>query len=174
MEFSAVLRQRASLPKVAKIKYVSTNIVFLKLGFFQDAVVCSLSVERKKRLTVGVELAAIPDQLLCLDELTSELEGQSFSYRTYLQEAPTGWTGCHLHHSPTIIHFNSTIRHDPRAQSQRQYLLLRTCRRERRDVIRYFGKRGAYCPPGKNVAGFVIETAAKGTTSDGRPIDWDH
>ncbi|CAD6979197.1 unnamed protein product [Tilletia controversa] len=36
-----------------------------------------LSVEQRKRLTIGVELAAKPELLLFLDEPTSGLDGQS-------------------------------------------------------------------------------------------------
>jgi len=44
---------------------------------FADAMVGSLSVEQKKRTTIGVELAAKPRLLLFLDEPTSGLDSQS-------------------------------------------------------------------------------------------------
>lgn len=42
------------------------------------------------------------------------------------------------------------------------------------DVIKYFADRGVVCPPSKNVAEFILETAAKATTTkDGKKIDWN-
>lgn len=42
-----------------------------------EALVISLNVEARKRLTIGVELAAKPELLLFLDEPTSGLDAQS-------------------------------------------------------------------------------------------------
>jgi ATP-binding cassette subfamily G (WHITE) protein 2 (SNQ2) len=47
------------------------------LNAFADAMLGSLGVEQRKRTTVGVELAAKPQLLLFLDELTSGLDSQS-------------------------------------------------------------------------------------------------
>lgn len=41
-------------------------------------------------------------------------------------------------------------------------------------VIDYFAERGVQCPPNKNVAEFILETAAKKPRGkDGRRIDWN-
>lgn len=41
-------------------------------------------------------------------------------------------------------------------------------------VIQYFADRGIQCPPNKNVAEFILETAAKKPRGeDGRRIDWN-
>lgn len=41
-------------------------------------------------------------------------------------------------------------------------------------VIKYFADRGAQCPPNKNVAEFILETAAKKPRGlDGKRIDWN-
>ena len=41
-------------------------------------------------------------------------------------------------------------------------------------VIKYFADRGAVCPPSKNVAEFILETAAKpGRGEDGKRINWN-
>ena len=47
------------------------------LTAYADASVGSLSIEHKKRTTIGVELAAKPKLLLFLDEPTSGLDSQS-------------------------------------------------------------------------------------------------
>lgn len=41
-------------------------------------------------------------------------------------------------------------------------------------VIKYFADRGVQCPPSKNVAEFILETAAKKPRGpDGKRIDWN-
>ena len=77
IEFSALLRQEASVPRAEKLAYVDRIIDLLELGDLQDAVIKSLGVEQRKRLTIGVELAAKPSLLLFLDEPTSGLDSQS-------------------------------------------------------------------------------------------------
>lgn len=43
-----------------------------------------------------------------------------------------------------------------------------------RDVIEYFAERGAVCPPAKNVAEFILETAARPhRRPDGSKVDWN-
>ena len=74
LEFSAVLRQDRSIPRAEKIAYVDKIIDLLELSDMQDALVRSLGVEQRKRVTIGVELAAKPSLLLFLDEPTSGLE----------------------------------------------------------------------------------------------------
>lgn len=70
-EFSAILRQDRDVPRQEKIEYVDKIIDLLELRDMQDAIVSSLGVEQKKRLTIGVELAAKPSLLLFLDEVCS-------------------------------------------------------------------------------------------------------
>lgn len=42
------------------------------------------------------------------------------------------------------------------------------------DVIKYFAERGVQCPPEKNVAEFILETAAKGgKRQDGKRLNWN-
>ena len=70
LEFSAMLRQDAEVPKKEKIEYVNEIIELLELSEIQDAIIASLGVEQRKRLTIGVELAARPSLLLFLDEVS--------------------------------------------------------------------------------------------------------
>jgi len=175
MEFSAILRQPASVPKAEKIDYANKLMVLLELDFLQDAVVRSLGVEQKKRLTVGVELAARPDLLLFLDEPTSGLDSQSaFSIVRILKKLSQAGQAiiCTIHQPSSMLiqQFDMILALNPGGNT----FYFGPVGENGADVIRYFGERGAYCPPGKNVAEFVIEAAAKGTRTDGRPIDWDH
>ena len=68
MRFSAHLRQPKEVPESEKDAYVEEMIELLELQDLADAMVLSLGVEARKRLTIGVELASKPELLLFLDE----------------------------------------------------------------------------------------------------------
>lgn len=76
--FSAVLRQAASISYEQKMKDVDEILRLLELEDLQDAIIGSpgagLSIERRKRVTIAVELAARPTLALFLDEPTSGLD----------------------------------------------------------------------------------------------------
>jgi ABC-type multidrug transport system ATPase subunit len=75
LEFSALLRQPRGTPRGEKLAYVDTIIELLELQDIEHALVGEpgkgLTVEQRKRLTVGVELVSKPTILLFLDEPTS-------------------------------------------------------------------------------------------------------
>ncbi|KFA51049.1 hypothetical protein S40293_10105 [Stachybotrys chartarum IBT 40293] len=84
LRFSAMLRQPASITSQEKYAYVEEVIGLLEMEAYADAIVgvpgeggTGLNVEQRKRLTIGVELAAKPDLLLFLDEPTSGLDSQT-------------------------------------------------------------------------------------------------
>ena len=70
-EFSALLRQSSSISKSDKLSYVDEVLRILHMTELQHVVIRSLSLEQKKRTTIGVELCAKPSALLFLDEPTS-------------------------------------------------------------------------------------------------------
>ena len=88
LNFSALLRQPAHIKRADRLAYVDEVIELLDMQPFADAVVGipgeGLNVEQRKRLTIGVELAARPQLLLFLDEPTSGLDSQ------------TSWSICDL------------------------------------------------------------------------------
>ncbi|CAM9024106.1 unnamed protein product [Wickerhamomyces anomalus] len=88
LQFSADLRQPKEVSKAEKDAYVEEVIKILDMEKYADAVVGvageGLNVEQRKRLTIGVELAAKPKLLLFLDEPTSGLDSQ------------TAWSICQL------------------------------------------------------------------------------
>jgi ATP-binding cassette, subfamily G (WHITE), member 2, PDR len=81
LTFSAILRQPKKTPHAEKAAYVDEVIKVLEMETYADAVVGvpgeGLNVEQRKRLTIGVELAAKPALLLFLDEPTSGLDSQT-------------------------------------------------------------------------------------------------
>jgi ATP-binding cassette, subfamily G (WHITE), member 2, PDR len=81
LNFSALLRQPAHVSRKDKLAYVDEVIKLLDMDEYADAVVGvpgeGLNVEQRKRLTIGVELAAKPELLLFLDEPTSGLDSQT-------------------------------------------------------------------------------------------------
>lgn len=60
-----------------KEAYVEKCLLMCGLEKYADAIVGTLGVEQRKRLTIAVELAAKPKLLLFLDEPTSGLDSQS-------------------------------------------------------------------------------------------------
>jgi len=80
MRFSAYLRQPAHISQAAKDNYVEEMIDLLELQDLSEALVFSLNLEARKRLTIGVELASKPEILLFLDEPTSGLDAQRYCH----------------------------------------------------------------------------------------------
>ena len=74
LRFSAELRQPYTVPREEKSAYVEEVISLLEMEDIADAIIGSpesgLAVEQRKRVTIGVELAAKPELLLFLDEPT--------------------------------------------------------------------------------------------------------
>lgn len=75
LQFSALLRQPKEVPRKEKYDYVEKIIKLLEIEEIAEAIIgtgeAGLSVEQRKRVTIGVELASKPQLLLFLDEPTS-------------------------------------------------------------------------------------------------------
>ncbi|TQN67413.1 ZEB2-regulated ABC transporter 1, partial [Colletotrichum shisoi] len=177
LTFSALLRQPAHYTRREKLEYVETVIQMLEMEDYSDAVIGvpgeGFNVEQRKRLTIGVELAARPQLLLFLDEPTSGLDSQ------------TSWSICDLMEKLTrsgqavlcTIHQPSAMLFQ---RFDRLLLLARGGRtvyfgeigRGSRTLMDYFVRNGApACPPGANPAEYMLEVigAAPGAHTD---IDW--
>ncbi|SPO05125.1 probable ABC1 transport protein [Cephalotrichum gorgonifer] len=177
LAFSALLRQPARYSRAEKLAYVDTVIGLLNMEEYSDAVIGvpgeGLNVEQRKRLTIGVELAARPQLLLFLDEPTSGLDSQ------------TSWSICNLMEKLTrsgqaIL---CTI-HQPSAMLFQRFdrlLLLASGGRtvyfgeigkNSQTMVDYFVRNGGpECPAGANPAEYMLEVigAAPGAHTD---IDW--
>lgn len=106
LEFSALLRQDRKTPRAEKLAYVDKIIDLLELRDMQDAIVSSLGVEQRKRLTIGVELTSKPQLLLFLDEPTSGLDSQSaWSIVSFLKKLSRAGQAiiCTIHQPSSVI-----------------------------------------------------------------------
>lgn len=175
LEFSAILRQPSYVPRSEKIEYVDKIIDLLELDILQDAIISSLGVEQRKRLTIGVELAAKPSLLLFLDEPTSGLDSQSaFSIVRFLKKLAQAGQAivCTIHQPSSVLiqQFDMILALNPGGNT----FYFGPVGENGKDVIDYFSQRGVVCPPSKNVAEFILETAAKPSKrKDGSKINWN-
>lgn len=176
LEFSAVLRQDRHVSKQEKLDYVNKIIELLELHDIEDAIISSLGVEQRKRLTIGVELAAKPELLLFLDEPTSGLDAQSaYSIVRFLKKLSQAGQAivCTIHQPSSMLiqQFDMVLALNPGGNP----FYFGPIGENGSAVIEYFGKRGTQCPPNKNVAEFILETAAKGGArrANGRRVNWN-
>ncbi|KAJ6260894.1 ABC multidrug transporter C [Drechslerella dactyloides] len=177
LEFSALLRQPQELSKEEKLAYVEEVIQILEMEEFIDAVVGvpgeGLNVEQRKRLTIGVELAARPELLLFLDEPTSGLDSQTaWSICTLLRKlARNGQAILCTIHQPSAILFQEFDRLLFLAAGGRQ-IYFGEIGDNSETLISYFERNGGFpCPADANPAEWMLEVigAAPGSHSE---IDW--
>ncbi|KAL1962345.1 hypothetical protein VTN77DRAFT_9758 [Rasamsonia byssochlamydoides] len=175
LEFSALLRQPRDIPREEKLKYVDTIIDLLELHDIADTLIgrvgAGLSVEQRKRVTIGVELVSKPSILIFLDEPTSGLDGQSaFNTVRFLRKlADVGQAVLVTIHQPSAQLF---------AQFDTLLLLAKGGKTvyfgdigDNAQTIReYFARYGAPCPPDANPAEHMIDVVS-GHLSQGR--DWN-
>jgi len=141
----------------------------------QDAIISSLGVEQRKRLTIGVELAAKPNLLLFLDEPTSGLDSQSaYSVVRFLKKLAAAGQAivCTIHQPSSVLiqQFDMIAALNPGGNT----FYFGPVGENGKDVVKYFADRGFECPPEKNVAEFILETAAKSRKRpDGTKVDWN-
>ncbi|KAL1841749.1 hypothetical protein VTJ49DRAFT_6663 [Mycothermus thermophilus] len=175
VEFSALLRQDHAVPRHEKLAYADTVLDLLELRAVEHALVGSLGVEQRKRLTIAVELAARPSLLLFLDEPTSGLDAQSaMSIVRFLRRLCAAGLAvvCTIHQpsSDLIQQFDLILALNPGGNT----VYFGPVGEDGAAVVRYFADRDVHCAPGRNVAEFLLETAIKGARrADGSRIDWN-
>ncbi|KAI9265133.1 ABC-2 type transporter-domain-containing protein [Phascolomyces articulosus] len=172
MQFSAYLRQDASVPKSEKDAYVEQIIQLLEMEDIADAQVgdlasgCGISVEERKRLTIAMELVAKP-KLIFLDEPTSGLDAQSsYNIVRFLRKlADAGWPVVCTIHQPSAILFE---------YFDHLHLLVRGGRtayygkigQGSKIMIEYFETNGGprYAPD-SNPAEYILDVVASGNSN---------
>ncbi|ERT01100.1 hypothetical protein HMPREF1624_02339 [Sporothrix schenckii ATCC 58251] len=177
LNFSALLRQPAHIPRAEKIAYVDEVIKLLDMQEYADAVVGvpgeGLNVEQRKRLTIGVELAAKPPLLLFVDEPTSGLDSQtSWAILDLLEKlTKSGQAILCTIHQPSAMLFQRFNRLLFLAKGGKT-VYFGDIGENSKTMISYFERQaGQRCPPDANPAEWMLEVigAAPGTHTD---IDW--
>ncbi|KAK7425746.1 Multidrug resistance protein [Neonectria magnoliae] len=177
LNFSALLRQPSHYTKKEKLAYVDTVIGLLNMEEYSDAIIGvpgeGLNVEQRKRLTIGVELAARPQLLLFLDEPTSGLDSQtSWSICNLLEKLTNSGQAilCTIH-QPSAMLFQRFDRLLLLAKGGRT-VYFGEIGKNSKVLVDYFVRNGAVgLPAGANPAEYMLEVigAAPGAHTD---IDW--
>ena len=161
LRFSALLRQPIEVPEAEKYAYVEEVISLLEMEDIADAIIGSpesgLAVEQRKRVTIGVELAAKPELLLFLDEPTSGLDSQSaFNIVRFLKKlAGAGQAILCTIHQPNAALFENF---DRLLLLQRggQTVYFGDIGKDACVLIDYLRRHGAECPPDANPAEYML------------------
>lgn len=172
MRFSAYLRQPFHISKEEKDAYVEEMIEVLELQDLADAVVFSLGVEARKRLTIGVELASKPS-LLFLDEPTSGLDGQSaWNLVRFLRKlADNGQSILCTIHQPSamlIQTFDKLLLLERGGET----VYFGDVGKDSTVLRDYFAKHGAVCPSNVNPAEFMLDAIGAGLAPRIGDRDW--
>ncbi|KAG6007140.1 ZEB2-regulated ABC transporter 1 [Claviceps maximensis] len=177
LNFSAILRQPAHVPEEEKLAYVEEVIKLLDMTEYADAVVGvpgeGLNVEQRKRLTIGVELAAKPPLLLFVDEPTSGLDSQtSWAILDLLEKlTKAGQAVLCTIHQPSAMLFQRFDRLLFLAKGGKT-VYFGDIGENSKTMTSYFERNGGHaCPEAANPAEWMLEVigAAPGTTTD---VDW--
>ncbi|OKL59812.1 hypothetical protein UA08_04981 [Talaromyces atroroseus] len=171
LRLTAQLRRPSSVPIADKYDYVETVISMLEMGDVADALIgvlgAELSLEKGKRVSIGVELAAKPDILLFLDEPTSSLDGDSaFSIIQLMRKfADAGQTILCTIHQPSyelIELFDSLLLLIPGGKTAYFGPLGPKCE----TLNAYFSRHARRCEETENPADYVLDLTAH------PPVDW--
>ncbi|MBE3111868.1 MAG: ABC transporter permease, partial [Acidobacteria bacterium] len=177
LRFSADLRQPYETPRSEKYAYVEEILSLLEMEEIADCIIgtseAGLTVEQRKRVTIGVELAAKPELLLFLDEPTSGLDSQSaFNIVRFLRKLSAAGQAilCTIHQPNAALFENfdrllllqkggQTVYNGPIGKDAH---LLRA----------YLAKHGAEAGKSDNVAEFMLEAIGAGSAARYGSRDW--
>lgn len=175
IEFSALLRQPSEVSREQKLKDAQHAIELLELDDLADALIghpgAGLGVERRKRVTIAVELAAKPDLLLFLDEPTSGLDsaGAASICRLLRRLAEDGQAILCTIHQPSALLFESfdnVLLLAPGGRTS-YFGQIGEERGHGSDRIRTYFERngGEACDPQANVAEYILEVVSGGKSN---------
>ncbi|KAI9167899.1 ABC multidrug transporter atrF [Paramyrothecium foliicola] len=177
LQFSAILRQPKEVPKQEKLDYCETIIDLLEMRDIAGATIGKigegLNQEQRKRLTIGVELAAKPELLMFLDEPTSGLDsGAAFNIVRFLRKLADAGQAvlCTIHQPSAVLfeHFDELIL----LKSGGRIVYHGPLGKDSQELLHYFESHGAKsCPPNANPAEYMLEAIGAGDPNyDGQ--DW--
>ncbi|TNY20692.1 putative ABC transporter PMR5 [Rhodotorula diobovata] len=175
LQFSALLRQPASKSREEKLAFAEQVIELLELQEIADAIIGNpeiggLGVEERKRVTIGVELAADPDFLLFLDEPTSGLDSNAaFEVCRFLRKIASSGIAvlCTIHQPSGELFelFDDVVLLAPGGKT----VYAGPTGERASDVASYFARLGAPMPPDANPAEHILATVAP---VGGAKVDW--
>jgi ABC-type multidrug transport system ATPase subunit len=178
LEFSAVLRQSAEIPTKEKLEYVNYVIDLLDMRSFEHAVIGTpgegLNVEQRKRLTIGVELAARPKLLLFLDEPTSGLDSQtSWAILQLIKKLTASGQAvlCTIHQPSALLfdQFDRLLLLAPGGKT----VYFGDLGPSSTKLIEYLERNGApMCPPEANQAEWMLNVIKRPTDNEQKDLDW--
>ncbi|KAJ5908495.1 hypothetical protein N7495_001177 [Penicillium taxi] len=162
LEFSALLRQPDIYSRAERLAYVETVLELLDLKHIAHALIgdenSGLGVEIKKRVTIGVELAARP-RVLFADEPTSGLdsEGAANIVRYLRKLSHAGQAVLVTIHQPSALVFSEFDKLLALSPEGEQLYFGPTDK-----VLDYFTRHGSVPPPDTNPAEFILEAGGAG------------
>ena len=177
LRFSADLRQPYTVPQSEKYAYVEEVISLLEMEEIADAIIGDpengLAVEQRKRVTIGVELAAKPELLLFLDEPTSGLDSQSaYNIVRFLRKLAAAGQAilCTIHqpNSALFENFDRLLL----LQKGGECVFFGDIGKDAQLLRDYFFKRGAECPPDANPAAWMLDAIGAGQSPRIGDKDW--
>jgi ATP-binding cassette, subfamily G (WHITE), member 2, SNQ2 len=177
LRFSAELRQPYDVPREVKYAYVEEVLGLLELENLADAIIgtpeSGLSVEERKRVTIGVELAAKPQLLLFLDEPTSGLDSQSaFNIVRFLRKLAAAGQAilCTIHqpNSALFENFDRLLL----LQKGGETVYFGEIGKDAHVLLDYFHQNGADCPPDANPAEWMLDAIGAGIAPRIGDKDW--
>ena len=177
LRFSADLRQPYETSREEKYAYVEEVISLLEMEDIADAIIghpeAGLAVEQRKRVTIGVELAAKPELLLFLDEPTSGLDSSSaFNIIRFLKKlAASGQCILCTIHQPNAALFESFDRL-LLLQQGGECVYFGEIGRDAHMLRDYFHRNGADCPADANPAEWMLDAIGAGLAKRLGDRDW--
>ncbi|PLB46038.1 hypothetical protein P170DRAFT_458215 [Aspergillus steynii IBT 23096] len=178
LEFSAILRQPADVPRDEKMAYTEEVIDMLDMQEFADAVIGvpgeGLNVEQRKRLTIGVELAAKPELLVFLDEPTSGLDSQtSWAICDLIEKLVKSGQAvlCTIHQPSAVLfqRFDRLLLLQPGGKT----VYFGELGSNARTLINYLEYNGApKCPPNGNPAEWMLSVTEPASQKSDTQLDW--
>ncbi|KAF2181432.1 ABC transporter [Zopfia rhizophila CBS 207.26] len=175
LQMTARLRGPKDIPISQKNDYVETVIEWLEMQEIADALIgvpgAGLNLERRKRVTIGVEMAAKP-KILFLDEPTSGLDGQSAVaiVRLLRKLADSGQAVLCTIHQPASEVIGTFDELYLLAQGGKLVFdgpLGQDCA----EAIQYFEQYAKLCDAGENPAEYFLDVIGAGTRKEGS-TDW--
>jgi ATP-binding cassette, subfamily G (WHITE), member 2, SNQ2 len=177
LRFSAKLRQPKEVSLKEKYDYCERIIDLLEMRDIAGAAIGKpgegLNGEQRKRLTIGVELAAKPALLLFLDEPTSGLDsGAAFNIVRFLRKlAELGQAIlCTVHQPSSVLfeHFDILLL----LESGGRTVYFGELGHDSRTLIDYFERNGGKkCPSKANPAEYMLDVIGAGNP-DYKGPDW--